>query len=887
MRGWLVAGLAMAAAVLAPGAAGQSFLDINADPGIPTLEDTYGYAPGEEVTAPADAIDYVYALAEAAPDRMVVTEYAESWEGRPLIYAAISSAENIARLDEIKANMDRLAAGTGLSANERSGLVAETPAVVWLSYGVHGDEISSTDAGLALAYHLLAAQNDATVDRILDETIIIIDPMQNPDGRARFKASFEAARGLETFADRYTAEHDQPWPGGRFNHYLFDMNRDWFAMTQPETVGRVKAVLDWNPVVLVDAHEMGGDETYFFAPAAEPFNPNITEAQKQKQVLIGRNHARWFDDRGYAYFTREVYDAFYPGYGDMWPTLGGAIAMTYEQGSARGLRFERSDGTELTYADGVEQHFIATLSTAEVVANNHDAFLADYAAYRGEAVAAGQKAGDRYFIFDLSERRWQAEQLGRKLAAQGIEVQRVAGGFEACGVRYPAGALVVDQAQPVQKRIATLLQKETNLPEDFVDEQESRRDRGLNHELYDVTAWSLPLMDGVTSRTCGRASLANAEPVPGDDPVAARTAPQAGFGYAIPWRDTGQAKLVLAALGEGAVGRVTSEAFTAGGRAYPRGTVIFPVAANEPDLGPVLNRLAGEIGGEVVALETSWVEDGPNFGSEKFAALKMPKVAMAWGEGLSATETGATRYVLERQLGVPVAPIRVGTLSRADLSRYDVLIIPETSWGFERALGSDGTGAIKGFVERGGVLVGFGSATGFLTGEAAGLLSTSAEKAYSEEAEEAAKKDGDEGGPVAGTLIDSEAAYEAATADHDAHPEDVPGVLANVIADTDHWLSSGYETAVALYTGSGIYQPLNAAAGANVFRFAAADDLVASGYLWEENRAQLAYKPFVMAEPHGAGLVIGFTQSPVTRAYLNGLNLLVANAILFGPAHTR
>ncbi len=876
---FLIAALAVAGMSKA-----QSFLSIDADPAIPTLQDEIGHAPGEEITSPVDAIAYMEALAAAAPDRMSITPYAESWEGRPLVYAVITSPENMARLDAIKSNIQRLSSGADLSGSARSELIANTPAVVWLSYGVHGDEISSTDAALALSYHLLAARNDATVNKILDETIVIIDPMQNPDGRARFLASFDAARGLEPFADRSTAEHDQPWPGGRFNHYLFDMNRDWFALTQPETVGRVRSMLDWHPLVVVDAHEMGGDETYFFAPSAEPFNPNITAAQKQKQFLIGQNHARWFDSRGYDYFTREVYDAFYPGYGDMWPQVGGAIAMTYEQGSARGLSFERGDGSVLTYKDGVEHHFISTFSTAEVVANNRDVFVGDFAAYRNDAIADGRKASDRYFIFDLADRRWQAEQLARRLAAQDIVVQRAAPGLEACGTRYPKGAIIIDQAQPSGRRIATLLQKETNLPEAFVDEQESRRDRGLNHELYDVTAWSLPLMDGITSRTCARVSLANATPVGPDDEIEAITTASNGYGFAIPWTDTGQARLALNALKEGIAGKTTSEAFIAEGREFPRGTIVFPTAANDASVGARLNTLATEIGAEVVALRSSWVEDGPNFGSDKYATLKLPNVAMLWGEGTSPTETGAARYVIERQLGLPVAPIRVRSIARADLDRYDVIIIPDTGAGFAGRLGGGGTSALKAYVERGGVLIGFGSAVDFLASEEASFLSTRAELAYSEE--EAESKDSAEG-PAKGVLIEGDDQYEKIVADREAHPEDVPGVLANVIADTDHWLSAGYETAVALYTGSGIYQPLNAAAGTNVFRFAGADEIVASGYLWEENRVQLAYKPFVMAEPHGAGMVIGFTQSPVTRGYLNGLNLLLANAILFGPAHTR
>ncbi|RIJ27092.1 M14 family zinc carboxypeptidase [Henriciella mobilis] len=888
MRGFLIGGLMAAAAWLSPISVAQSFIDIEADPAIPTLQETFGYSPGEEITAPADALAYMKMLADAAPDRMKLNEYARTWEGRKLVYGVISSPENMARIDEIQADIKSIASGT-LSAGERADLVARTPAVVWLSYGVHGDEISSTDAALALAYHLLAAENDATVDRILDETIVIIDPMQNPDGRARFKASFEAARGLETSADPATAEHDQPWPGGRYNHYLFDMNRDWFAMTQPETVGRVEQMLDWYPVVVVDVHEMGGEETYFFAPSADPFNPYIRDEQRAKQTLIGKNHARWFDSRGFEYFTREVYDAFYPGYADMWPQLGGAVAMTYEQGSARGLEYQRKDGSMLTYRDGVEHHFISTLSTAEVVANNHDLFLGDFADYRSEVADEGRKSKSRYFIFDLAERRWQVEDLGRRLAAQEIAVQRVGPGFEACGTRYPSGALVVDRAQPAGRRIATLLEKETELPVDYVAEQEGRRDRGLNHELYDVTAWSLPLMDGVTSSTCSRVNLSSASLVGADDPIPAVTAPNAAFGYAIPWTDTGGAKLALAALKEGAVGKATEEAFIAGGRSFPRGTIIFPVADNTAGLGAMLNRMASEIGAEVVALQTSWVEDGPNYGSDKFKTVAMPRVAMAWGEGTIPTETGATRYVIERQLSVPVAPIRVNNLAGADLGKYDVLIVPDTSGDFAHRLGDGGAAALKSFVEQGGVLVGVGGAVDFLASADAGLLSTKLEKAYADgdSAAEASGEGEEDETRADGTHIAGKDAYDAMIADPDAAPDDVPGVLANVVANTDHWLSSGYAKTIALYAGSSVYRPLMADEGTNVFHFAAADELLASGYLWEENRAQIAFKPFVMVEPHGEGMVIAFTESPFTRAYLNGLNLLVANALIFGPAHAR
>jgi hypothetical protein len=413
-------------------------LDARYSDAIPSAQQALGHAFGDEITSPEAAIAYMHTLAAAAPDRMRVTEYATSWEGRTLAYGIIARPEVMARIDEIQLDLQRLAEPRGLDDAEREALIARLPAVVWLSYGVHGDEISSTDAGLRTAYHLLAAENDPTVEMILDNTIVIIDPTQNPDGRARFVASFTAARGLVADESRFSAEHDQPWPGGRYNHYLFDMNRDWFAMTQPESQGRVQAVLDWRPVVVVDVHEMGGDNTYFFAPSAEPFNPHISDSQRAAQDLIGRNHARWFDQLGYAYFTREVYDAFYPGYGDMWPTLQGAVAMTYEQASSRGLAWRRRDGTLLTYGDAVDHHFVSSISTAEVVAANRERFVRDFADFRSAAV--NDSTGPQSVLLDRAGNRWGADRLARNLAAQDIEVEFYPGNFAACGARFSDGA---------------------------------------------------------------------------------------------------------------------------------------------------------------------------------------------------------------------------------------------------------------------------------------------------------------------------------------------------------------------------------------------------------------------------------------------------------------
>ncbi|QIQ88313.1 MAG: carboxypeptidase [Erythrobacter sp.] len=854
----------------------QSFLEGDFDPAIPTLADTVGHAPGERITSPDEAMRYLKTLAEAAPDRIRLVEYARSWEGRPLVYAILTAPDNMARLDAIRADLQTIAAG-------RPGNGAAIP-VTWLAYSVHGNEISSTDAALMTAYHLLAATDDPRAAKILAETILVIDPLQNPDGRARFVNRFRAAKGIAPAADRQAAEHDEPWPSGRVNHYMFDLNRDWFTLSQPETRGKVAAIREWNPVVVVDLHEMGGDETYFFSPAAEPVNPNITAAQQRAYDIIGRNNARYFDAMGEPYFTREVYDLFYPGYGDTWNTHQGAIGSTYEQGSARGLVWERRDGTVLTYADGVRNHFVASLSTAEAVADNAARFLSDFTEYR--AANARGAAGKGAWVIDLGERRWNAEALGRRLAAQGIAVLRQGGPASACGRTYPQGYLAVPQAQPAARLAKSLLDRDTPLPRAFLSEQERRRAQDLPHELYDVTAWSVGLMSGVEVAVCGAAS---GDPLAADAPIAPVAQGAGSFAVAVPWTDSGQARLVTLALRDGIEARVTDEAFAAEGRSFPRGTVVFPAGANDPQRMARLAELAREVGAHTVALESGWVEDGPNLGSEAFVRLTLPKVAMAWDEGVSQLSAGAMRYVLERRLGLPVVPIRTDRFAGADLAEYDALIVPDGDPAAR--LGEGGMKTIRAFVERGGVLVAVGDSLGAFSEGDTPLLSVKREVALGRDpfADEDGAEEGGAERPLAkGSEIVSEAEYREAIRDEEALPDTLPGALLETVADTEHFLSAGYdEGAVVLASGSLIYNPLDRAAGTNVMRFAPADALVASGHVWEENRRQLAFKPFLMAQETGEGLTIGFAHDPATRAYLDGLDLMIANAVLVAPSRVR
>lgn len=843
----------------------------NYDPAVPTVASVLGYDSGGRITPAADLRRYFEALKAAAPNRVVLGSSSVSHEGRPVFWAAIGSPQNIARLEQIRANARALADPRRTTRAQADALIADQPVIVWLANSVHGDEISPADASLATAYHLLASR-DPAVQGWLANTVVLVVPSQNPDGRERFLQSFNAGFGTQANPDPLSAERDQPWPGGRFNHDLFDLNRDWFIQTQPETRGHAALIREWRPQVMVDAHEMGTDESFFFPPEAQPLNPWIALSTLESREIFGRNTARWFDRAGQAYFNRQVFDAFYPGYGDGWPGYLGAVSMTYEQGSARGLEARRSSGEILTYRDTVRNHTLAALATIETASVNHDRLLNAFYAYHADGVA-GRGA---YVLGRNPSDPIATDRLANLLVKSGVEVGRAQAGFTACGQSWPAGSYVVNLSQPQRRMAEVLLARDVAVPADFLAEQERRRARGLGDEIYDVTAWSLPLLFNVPSERCSTAPTVAVSALSENLRTASViTEPDAAYGYLVAPGMAGT-ELMTAALRQGVAMRSMDKPFTHAGRRWPSGTLVISRTGNAADLTARMQTLATETGAEIVGIADSWVSDGPSFGSGDAVTLKAPNVALAWDAPTNPTAVGATRYVLERRLGYPVTVVRTENLGRADLSRFDVIVLPSAYGDYKGTLGAGGVTHLKAWVEKGGVLIGLGSATRTLTDPANGLLAS--------RRQQAAGGSGEGGGD--GKLIESQADYDRFIHAGDRSPDSVAGVLARAEVDPEHWLSAGLAPSLnVLVQGSDIYSPLTRDEGTNVVRFPAADQLLASGQLWAENRKQLAFKPAVMASSQGSGWVIAFVQDPTFRGYMTGLDAIFANAVFRGPAH--
>lgn len=840
------------------------------DPTIPTLQQVVGHDFGEEVTPPGDIVRYMEALAEAASDRTHLIRYAESWEGRPLLVLVIASASRIAQLDEVKADLARLAHPEGLSDSDAEALLERLPVVTALMHGIHGNEISSSGAAMAEAYHLLAAQGDPAVDLILEESLVLIDPVENPDGRARFVAQNTMGRARWPDPATYSAEHDEPWPGGRVNHYLFDLNRDLFIQSQPETQGKVKIFLEYWPHIVVDLHEMGGNSTYFFPPTAPPENPWYGERQIALMDVFGRANATAFDQRGFAYFNRDVYDLFYPGYVDMWPMSHGALGMTYEQASARALVLQRDDGDLLTYGDGVLHHFTAAMATAETSARNRERILRDYLAFRREGIESG-RSGQSEYILHSAHDPGMAERLARLLVRNGIEVRDVTGPVTVDGRTLPErGTYIVPMDQPAHGLARDLLDSHVPMDEDFLRRQIERRANRQPDEIYDVTAWSQSLLWDVevipSRRPTGMA---------GDRLLAEATAqisplPDALVGYLVPW-GTNAASLVVEALREGIRVRAAGGKFTLGGREYGVGTAIMRTSENADDLPDRLAELAAKHGAEVVAIDDSYVREGMSLGSGRVRALREPSVLLVYDRPGQTYSVGWARYVLERRYGQRTTAVRASSLARVTLSDYDVIIFPSGNFG--SAMNEGAVDRLRRWMRDGGTVITMAESTRWAT--RAGLLATTAER---------------RGGRAEGTdapdaeTPDQPIEYLDEISPEDESPEGVPGAILRVILDTEHWLASGTDGEIGVFVqGSRVFRPITLDEGTNVGRYSGIDDLVLSGTVWEESKPQLASKAFLMHQRVGGGQIIAFAEDPNYRAYTEATQLLFINAVLLGP----
>lgn len=833
------------------------------DPRVPTPQAALGYALGERFTSHRAMTRYLELVAAASP-RVRVDTVARSFEGRELFLVTVTSEANLARREELRRDAQRVADPRGAAPGEVDAAARRLPAIVWLAHSVHGGEASGVEAGLALLYQLAAGTDDET-RMALDSTVVLLDPNQNPDGRERHLHDVTRTWSAQGLASEPGALNNAgSWPGPRTSHYGFDLNRDWFIQSHPETRGRVASFLAWWPHVAVDLHEMGSSSTFYFAPPREPDNRNNPRHLFKWFDIFAAAHGAEFDRHGWSYFRREGYDSFYPGYGEGWPMLTGAIGMLFESGSSAGGAVRRSDGTLRTLRQAAWEHYSAEWATVRTSARRRAELVADYARARQEAIRLHAAGPMRAIVFER-DGQGRADGLARQLRANGIEVQQLAGEatlrdatpFGATTVApaaVRAGAYVVDLAQPQGHLAKSILEPDAELDSAFIKVELELRRAGQPDRFYDLTAWSLPY--------AWRVKAWQTRTVPaGAGVVAAPAEPAApgpaGYGYV--FAPGGEASLrLLAALLKDSV-RVwhATRAFSAGGRSFPQGAFLVRVAANDSGVHTRVARHAAATGAAVTAVASAGVDEGTDLGSNSVRPIRPPRVALLSGPSVGGNSWGFAWFAMDQRIGYPTALVDANAVA-AGLEGFQVLIMPSVQAGaLDRLLGDNGRSALGTWVRNGGVLITIDGATGWLAQESTRLARIRVRR-------DSTRADSTGGAPL---------------------NTDLPGVIARATIDTLSPLLAGVEELeIPVFANSDrvLVVPKDLAPGEAVIRFAPRERVRLAGYFWPEGPDRVGGTPWLWTERVGRGRVIAFAHDPNFRDLFRGLLPIFGNAVLLG-----
>ncbi|HEX6882374.1 MAG TPA: M14 family zinc carboxypeptidase, partial [Planctomycetota bacterium] len=861
--------------------------------------------------------------------RVRMETFARTHEGRELVWVAISSPENLARLDGIRADMAKLADPRGLDEAEARRILAG-PAVAWMGYSIHGDELSGADAAVALGYHLAACTNPE-VEALLDELVVVIDPCLNPDGRQRIIGMVEQFAGLTPSLD-YASLHRGRWPYGRGNHYLFDMNRDWMAGTQPETRGRWQAVLSFRPQLFVDAHEMGSDDTFLFYPQAKPHNPQLPATMAAWHERYGADAARAFDAHGWAYYTREWADAWGPFYSDAWASLTGATGILYEQASTSGFPLRRESGRILTYREAVHHQLTASWANLQTLRAHRAEILRDYLATGRANVAAETPGNGRMLVVRPGGNLRREEECLRTLLGQGIEVQRATEEFEAANVehaegarsasaRFPAGTWLVRARQPARAMVRSFLDFDVRYDKDALQAEREELERKGRSKAYDVTSWSLVHAHDLDAAWVDARDVAS---TPLTAPVAARAdLPEAvGTPAPVAWLVDGTNDDALAfaaqALELGLAVHWADEAFTAGGRAFARGSLMVRRSENEGSAQEVWSQVraaAMRARVEVVAAATGQAPDTEqaDLGGQHFHLLARPRVALLTNSPISPDGYGHLWHHLDQRVGVPFSILDAESLTSYDLRRFNVLVLPP-SWGLGGVLGA-AKERLATWIESGGTLIACGSSAAALTKGRAGLsqvalrqdaledLASYRRAAEQERAARAVVIDEELvwNGPQEVEPKPGEDSKEDAT---EAKPEKKPeekepkkvtaeederarlfspqGATLRGLVNPESWITSGIDEVLpVMVQGSDVFlakEPVTTAVRLDQSRA-----LRLGGLLWPEARERLAESAWLTVERKGQGQIVLFAAQPAFRGYHLATARLLANAVVLGP----
>ena len=734
--GIVTACLGWAAAVAADGPSGRTpaelFPDARFDPRIPTQRQVIGIDPGARPLRHAELLAYLRALDEASP-RCRLETYSRSHEGRELVYLAIGDEATIATLDDFRAAHARRLDPRGRDASADAGVLEPAKAVAWMAYSIHGDELSSADAAAVLAYRLVAGEDDEAT-RLRRDLVVLIDPCENPDGRERYLAQTVSFAHAVPNADTEDLSHTTVWPWGRGNHYLFDLNRDWFSLVQPESQ-RSGVIASWNAQLVVDSHEMGADESYLFSPPRHPFNPYQPARSEKWGERFAADQARALDSLGFPYYTREWNEEFFPGYGSSWASYLGAIGILYEMSSTDGTLVKKRDGSTRTYPEAVQHQLTSSLANLTTLSTNRRDVLSDYVGHRREVSARAGREWPAAWVLPRGRHPQRTDALARLLRAQGIDVLGPrAGTVRVGGLRdartgepgpatgFSGGVYLVPLDQPAGALVRQLLDPHIPMEARFLREEREYFERGRGTRLYEVTAWSLPLAYDVEAYwthekpsadwIAGEIPVAQGSLVTARDPVA----------YVVDGIAEGAPPALADLLQRGIPVRVAEKPFRVADREWLRGSLVVRREGAPADVERQLAEIAERRAIEVRAVTTSYGGEGPDLGGSYFHSLVAPRIGVLTGWPVSPSDYGAIWHLLDEVVSMRFNGIDVGRFASTDLGRYNVLVFPPSiGVDYRAVIGTSGVESLVRWVEAGGTAIGIGSGAEFLAATETGL----------------------------------------------------------------------------------------------------------------------------------------------------------------------
>lgn len=906
---------------------------------IPILDGTYtddithpdeflGFGIGERVAAPWQ-ITSALKTWSAQSGRIKVVEYARTHENRPLHAVFISSPDNINNLDAIKKSISALADARSTSDRDAKSIIDDMPAVAWMAYSIHGNETSGADGALAAIYHLIASTDDDVIN-MLDKMVIIVDPLMNPDGRARFTKSLEQYRGTAPNYDDQSLLHTGDWPYGRTNHYYFDLNRDWFYLTQPETKGRVKLINEWRPQILVDGHEMGPQDTFMTGPPREPINKNIDTDLIKWGNVFAQDQGSAFDERNWRFYTGEWHEDLYPGY-SFYVQFRGTLGILYEQSRMAEDGVRRPEGTIQSYKESVHHQFVSTMANLKSLLMNSKAMYKDYWDGRKYNVSKDSKYANQTFVVLPTKNNGRLNTLAEKLKLQDIELfeslkdikvenATLQSGQLVENYTIPAGSMIIPNRQPEAPLIAAILEFDADIDKDVLVEERQKSLKNGSSVMYDTTAFNFTMMYGLNAVTVDKHLDSNLKLWKPSSVISEVNSD------AVIWATDGdddRSVAFAARLMEQDVEvRIIDKRSTLSNHTLSRGSVAV-LSMDNPEISN-LNTLVKEVSEElnipIVSIESGFgAEELPDWGGRHFRLLEKPQIAMLSHEGFNSYDVGVSWWSLDHHLGIRHSLINASLASYGDLRRYNTIIVPSG-----RAIDEYTVNTLLDWVSQGGTLIAHNRSTRFLTseygiGSVKQLQNTFDEsekynfdllrEIYSQYEDVNKNKSNN-------NIVDFEISYPWEELDGTLSEVELKsrdkwqsifmpsGAIVAGRIDNEHWLTFGtsntipvlYSNLPILMTGSnadaavriGQMIPNDNIDTSRVLNWSsvpAGNDLNVrmSGLVWPEASQRIANSAYLTRERIGDGQVILFSGEPNFRGATLGTNRLWLNAIVYGP----